>query len=308
MSRPSLGALLLLAAVASAPLRAAEGTPVAVTLDPPALTVGDPVEATLEVVVAGDGSEVRFPDWSRGWGEAEVLDASEVERTVIGDGVRLRQRLRLTAFKPGEIALPPIALRIGAEGGSATTPEGLKLEVRSVLPPDDAEAAPLPPEPPRRYPVPPAALWSIASLIAAIAAALWLARRRSRAGAPALAAAPLDELLAALAALPVEAPEPGHARLSAILRRYLGRALDFHAVESSTREVERALAARHLDPALIQRTARLLRESDLVKFGRRPATMQELSVRAADARSIGEAVESHLRPAPADGTGAEAAA
>lgn len=308
MTRSPTRACLLLAALATSPLLAAEETPVTVSLDPPALTVGDPVEATLEVVVAGEGSAVRFPDWSRGWGEAEVLDAGDIERTVVGAGVRLRQRLRLTAFKPGRIALPPVAVKIGPGGESATTPEGLELEVRSVLPPDEAEAEPLPPEPPRRYPAPEAALWTIAAMVAAIAAALWFARRRARATAPQPAAAPLEELLAALATLPSEAPEPGHGHLSAILRRYLGRALDFHAVESSTREVERALAARHLDPTLIHRAARLLRESDLVKFGRRPATAEQLTARISDAREIGQAVEHHLRPEPADAVATEAAA
>lgn len=308
MTRSPIRAWLLFAALATSPLLGAEEAPVSVTLDPPTLTVGDPVEATLEVVVAGDGSEVRFPDWSKGWGEAEVLDAGEVERTVVGDGVRLRQRLRLTAFEPGKIALPPVAVRIGSGGETATTPAGLELEVRSVLPPDEAEAEPLPPEPPRRYPAPEAALWTIGALVAAIAAAAWLARRRARATAPQPEAAPLEELFAALARLPAEAPEPAHGHLSAVLRRYLGRALDFHAVESSTREVERALAARHLDPSLIHRTARLLRESDLVKFGRRPASAQQLTARISEAREIGEAVESHLRPAPAEAVGSEAAA
>lgn len=308
MTRPPIRAWLLVAALGTSPLLAGEEAPVSVTLDPPALTVGDPVEATLEVVVAGDGSEVRFPDWSKGWGEAEVLDASEVERTVVGDGVRLRQRLRLTAFEPGKIALPPVAVRIGSGGETATTPAGLELEVRSVLPPDEGEVAPLPPEPPRRYPAPEAALWTIGALVAAIAAALWLARRRARATAPRPEAAPLEELLAALASLPAEAPEPGLGHLSAVLRRYLGRTLDFHAVESSTREVERALAARHLDPSLIHRTARLLRGSDLVKFGRRPASAEQLTARISEAREIGEAVESHLRPAPAEAVGSEAAA
>lgn len=308
MTKSPIRAWLLFAALATSPLLGAEEAPVSVTLDPPALTVGDPVEATLEVVVAGDGSEVRFPDWSKGWGEAEVLDAGEVERTVVGDGVRLRQRLRLTAFEPGKIALPPVAVRIGSGGETATTPAALELEVRSVLPPDEAEAQPLPPEPPRRYPAPEAALWTIGALVAAIAAALWLARRRARATAPQPEAAPLEELLASLARLPAEAPEAGHGHLSAVLRRYLGRALDFHAVESSTREVERALAARHLDPSLIHRTARLLRESDLVKFGRRPASAEQLTARISEAREIGEAVENHLRPAPAEAVGSEAAA
>lgn len=286
-----------------------EGPQVDVALDPPVLTVGDPVEATLEIVVAGDGSDVLFPDWSKGWGDAEVLDAGEVERTPIGEGARLRQRLRLTAFKPGKVALPPVAIRLDRDGSSrVSTPAGLELEVRSVLPEDEAEVAPMPPEPPRPLALPTAAYWTMGALVAAIVAAALVARRRARGAKPVRALSPFEELVGALGALGDAAPEPGYERLSNALRRYLGRALDFPAVESSTREIERALAARRLDPALVQRAARLLRESDLVKFGRRAAARELLAQRAADARGIGEAVELHLRPAVTTEQGGEAAA
>lgn len=308
MRRSALASALLLLVRFAAPAEGAEAPAVSVTLEPPAITVGDPVEATLELVVDGDGSDVRFPDWSKGWGAAEVLEAGAPESTPVGGGARVRQRLRLTAFQPGEIELPAVTVRLGEDEATAATPQDLKLEVRSVLPPDDAEAAPLPAEPPRRYPLPAAAIWTIAALAAAIAAALWLARRRAKSGTPTAAAPPLPELLAALAALREASPEPGHARLSAALRHYLGRALEFPAVESSTREVERALTARHLEPSLVHRTARLLRDSDLVKFGRRPATAEQLADRVVEARDLGEAVERHLHPEPEQAEAKEAAA
>jgi hypothetical protein len=122
--------------------------------------------------------------------------------------------------------------------------------------------------------------------------------RAARAEAPALP--PLPELAAALAALAGEAPAPGHARLSAALRRYLGRALDFHAVESTTREIERQLAARRLDAALVARSARLLRDADQVKFARRDATSGELERRRQEALELAGAVEDHLHPPAAE--------
>ncbi len=119
-----------------------------------------------------------------------------------------------------------------------------------MLPGEAAQATPMPPEPPRPLPRPSAALWTIGALALAIAAAAWFARRAgagvaASSSTPALA--PFPELEAALSALAGEAPAPGHARLSAALRRYLGRALGFPAVESTTREIERQLAARRLD-------------------------------------------------------------
>lgn len=293
-------AVLALAAILLAPAAASPATApdaVAVTLDPPALTVGDPVAATLELVVEGDGADALFPDWAKGWGEAEVLEAGPVERTRVGDGTRLRQRLRITAFRPGAIALPPVEVRRGPSGPAlATTPATLALEVRSVLPAEEPEVAPLPPEPPRPLDLPVAVFWAIGGMFAAIFAAALLARRRRLADAASPAAPPHAELLAALDALAGAEPEAGHRALSHALRRYLGRALAFPALESTTREIERALAGRHLDAALVRRAARLLREGDLVKFGRRSASGADLEAGVAEARALGEAVEAHLRP------------
>lgn len=299
MSRAGRAALALAALLLAPPGAAPAQAPaaVAVTLDPPALTVGDPVAATLELVVEGDGADALFPDWTNGWGEAEVLEAGPVERTPVGGGTRLRQRIRITAFRPGEIALPPVEVLRGASGPAiAATPATLALEVRSVLPADESEIAPLPPEPPRPLDLPRAVFWAIGGMLAAILAAALLARRRRLADAAAPAVPPHAELLAALDALAGAEPEAGHRALSHALRRYLGRALAFPALESTTREIERALASRHLEAALVRRAGRLLREGDLVKFGRRPASGADLEAGVAEARAVGEAVEAHLRP------------
>ena len=296
--RRPLAALLF----AGATLAPAARAGVEVRLDPPAITVGDPSIATLAVELP-NGAPPAFPDWSRGWGDALVLEAGAVEATPAGGRTRYQQRLKLTAFRTGRIELPPVALRADGAGDALTTPPTLALEVRSVLPAEAAEATPMPPEPPRPLPRPVAALWTIGALAAAVAAAAWLARRAgAAAGAAAVAPAlpPFPELEAALAALGGEAPAPGHARLSAALRRYLGRALGFPAVESTTREIERQLAARRLDANLVARSARLLREADQVKFARREANAEELTRRRAEALALAGAVESHLHPPAAE--------
>lgn len=273
---------------------------VEVALEPPAITVGDPATATLSVEVPA-GASATFPDWTRGWGDAQVLEAGPVESTPAGGRTRYQQRLKLTAFHTGKIELPPVAVRIANDREELTA--AAALEVRSVLPADPAQATPMPPEPPRPLPRPVAAFWTIGALALAIAGAVWLARRAGAAAAGAAAAPalpPLPELEAALAALAGAAPAPGHARLSAALRRYLGRALGFPAVESTTREIERQLAARRLEASLVARSARLLRDADQVKFARREATAEELERRRVEALALAGAVETHLRPPAAE--------
>lgn len=300
MSRPRRPLAVFL--LAGAALTTGARAEVEVTLDPPAITVGDPATATLAVDLPGNAT-LTFPDWSRGWGDARVLEAGPVEATPAGGRTRYRQRITLTAFRIGKIELPPVAIRTEGGAGELTTPKALALEVRSVLPADAAQSTPMPPEPPRPLPRPRAALWTIGALALAIAAAAFAARRaglvRAAAGeAPALP--PLPELEAALAALAGVAPASGHARLSTALRRYFGRALGFHAVESTTREIERQLAARHLEATLVARSARLLRDADQVKFARRDATSDELERRRTEALALAGAVETHLRPPAAE--------
>lgn len=301
MSRGPAFAALVLTVLATAGPAGAQPR-VEATIDPPAITVGDPATVTVAVTVDAGAPEPRFPDWSQGWGEAQVLDSSAVESQPVGAGTRYLQRIQLTAFRTGQIDLPPQPIRLGSAGDPvASTPGDLRIEVRSVLPPEAEAATPLPPEPPQPLPRPAAALWTIAAFALAITAAAWALRRASRAAVAGAAARPdlppLPELEAALAALAGAAPAPGHARLSTALRRYLGRALGFHAVESTTREVERQLAARRLDAALAARAVRLLREADQVKFARRAASADDLERRRDEALTVASGVEAHLHPA-----------
>lgn len=292
---------------------AAPATPprIAVELEPATLAVGDPVAATLSLTLpAADAARVAtFPDWSKGWGEAEVLHAGPVERTTAADGAHFVQRLRLTAWKAGQTALPPVDVHLSGEPAlRATTPPDLVLEVRSVIPPDDKELTPAPPAPPRSLAVPRSFWWTLATAGALAAFAAVLAWKR-RPGVDPLAApelSPLAELERALSLLAAESPAGAFAHLSQALRRYFGRRLGFRALESTTTEVQRRLGALHLDTALVQRAVRLLRLSDQIKFARRPAESAEAAARIAEARELAGAVEAHLAPAEAAAAAAAA--
>lgn len=288
------------ASAAAPPSRPGE-LPIEVALEPPTIAVGDPVTVRLALVLSSSeaGREATFPDWSKGWGEAEVLQASPVEREPTADGERLVQTLRLTAWKAGKTELPPVAARIsGLPELRATTPPDLALDVRSVIAPDDRELAPAPPAPPRPLAVPWSFWWAAVIGLALAATAAVLAHRLRPAVDPLAAPelSPLAELERALGLLAGEPPAGAFAHLSQALRRYFGRRLAIRALESTTTELQRRLAGLRLDPALVQRSVRLLRLSDQVKFAGRAAESSEALSRIAETREIAAAIELHLAP------------
>ena len=164
---------------------------------------------------------------------------------------------------------------------------------------DDKELEPAPPSPPRALAVPLSFWWTVAvgRALAAVAAVLaWSAV----AGVDPLAApelSPLAELERALGLLAAEAPAGAFAHLSQALRRYLGRRLGFHALESTTTEIQRRLAALRLDTALVQRAvaaaARLRPDQVRAPSGGRAPRPRRASPRRARWPA---AVESHLAP------------
>ncbi|HEX9669528.1 MAG TPA: hypothetical protein VGC93_08600 [Thermoanaerobaculia bacterium] len=270
-----------------------------VRLFPETITVGDRVTAELMLVGAeGLVGSPRFPGWGRGWGTAEVLEAGEPER--VGNG--WRQRLVLTGFAPGGLVLPPVEVVVPLAGGTVRvrTPEGVAIEVRSVLPPGNETPEPKPEKPPRGLPIGEAFWWSLAVggllLAGAIALYAW-SRRESEAAEAAPALEPLPELLGELERLATEGSSLRvHTRLSQALRRYLGRAAGFPALERTTTEIHRQLLARRLPAPLVRRAVELLRACDLVKFARHEVGREETEGRVERARGTAEELERELRP------------
>jgi len=297
-----LGSLLLTAAPALA-----QAPPVTVTLTPAGPTVGDHVRAiiTLRARTADLAAEPRFPVWGKSWGEAEVLGKGEPAKVSEQGGIATwEQRVEIAAYKPGAVPLPPVAIALPLKSGTiqATTPAGLALTVRSVLPPGEAkDLQPKPPAPPRSLPFGSRFWWTMAALGAAcLAAAAILWRRRSgKAATAAPALPPLAELMAELERLRAEPSMLAlHTRLSFALRRYLGRRLPFPAVESTTSDVQRQLVSRRMPAPLTRQTVELLRACDLVKFARQEVGETLGRDRAEAARRLARDWEAHFAPPP----------
>jgi hypothetical protein len=147
----------------------------------------------------------------------------------------------------------------------------------------------------------PRAVWIAlaAGLVLAAAAAL-LAFRRKYGAAPLAAPAlpPFAELERALGLLGDRSPAETFRGLSRAFRRYLGRAFDFHALESTTTEVQRRLGERGVARDLVQRSAGTLRLADQVKFAARPAGADEAARKVAEARTLATELEILLAPPP----------
>ena len=130
-----------------------------VEISPPKIRVGDVVEATLTLDVPTEvEGEPLFPNWQRHWGSAEIREIDNVVTSKYGAGSRYVQKLRLTAFRPGVIALPAPTVSLAsasganhaASGSSISASEPPSFEVVSVLPPPgEEELEPKPPEAPR---------------------------------------------------------------------------------------------------------------------------------------------------------------
>jgi hypothetical protein len=277
-------------------------------------TVGDRIEVllTLRAPAAELAGEPRFPAWTDSWGEAEVLEKGPPTRISVAGGIAVyRQRLVVTAWHPGQVPLPPVAVAVPLRAATiqAAGPANLALSLSSVLPPKkegEKDPTPKPAAPPRPLPLGAAFAWTTAALAAACLGAgalLWRRGRErveTRPAVPALA--PLPEFLAEIAGLDGLAGEGSavrvHTRLSLALRHYLARSLLFPAEESTTSEVHRQLLAHQLPSPLVRRIVELLRSSDLVKFARQEVGEERSRERLEAARAIGQDLETYLKPPP----------
>jgi hypothetical protein len=297
--RSGLAALLL--AALAAPAAGAGAPRLAATLEPATVTVGDPITVTATMELPGTGLPVTIELADSPPGDVRALDAPRLVRQPAGAGERLTWTFRIAIFRPGRFEIaPPVAHLSGDPPLEVAADSKLEVEVRSVLAGDD-DGAPAPAVPPRPLPRG-AGPWSTLAALAAavVAAAIALARRpppeAAAAAAPRLP--PFAELERTLADLDPADAVAGHAAVSRALRRYLGRALSFPALESTTAEIARRLRGRGaVDPALAARIRRLLGDCDGVKFARRTTDASELRARRDDALALARELESALAPA-----------
>ena len=99
--------ILLVLVVGATEAWAADGVEVRLRPERNELTVGDPVQLTLEVTHPA-GSQVIIPQLDVTWGNFEVRDQSPASTVANDDGtLTTRQTLDVTLFDVGEFQTPP---------------------------------------------------------------------------------------------------------------------------------------------------------------------------------------------------------
>lgn len=299
--RARFAAISLLAFATTAAVAGDVAPRLSVTLEPATVTVGDPITVTASIELPGRGLPASLEVADSPGGEIERLEEPRLERVPAGEGERLTWTFRAAIFRPGRFELPPPVVRLAGDPPLEIALDSpLRVEVRSVLEGTD-DAAPAPPARPRALPRGAALWWTLAAFAAAlVVAAIVLARRTPPAVGAAVAPAlpPFAELERTLAGLEGSDAVAGHAAVSRALRRYLGRALAFPALESTTAEIARRLGHRGaVDPALARRIRRLLGDCDGVKFALRPTDAPALAARRDEALAIARELELALAPA-----------
>ncbi len=264
---------------------------------PARLTVGDRFDVTL-VVTAPARSLVTGP-LADSMGVFEV--AGEKRKSAQRSGTtETTYRLSVAGFKPGAHRLPTFAFLVLAGARTDTlTSDSATVTIASLLPEKMKDINGL--KPAETFPN--LWLWIIPGIVALLAALVVLGRRlyRRLRRIRDLAQAPLppwEEALAALDALPWrEWLEAGQVRryyyaLSEVLKRYIERRFEFHAVEQTTTEMLASMRA-HKTP-MRDDIGRFFTRSDLVKYAKRVPPDDE-------ARSaIGQVREFVMKTRPAE--------
>ncbi len=280
---------LLVAAGGSKSATAAAAGSAVLRVSPSAATVGDRLDAVLEVTLP-QGYTAERPDVGLELGPFTVFEPSWEGPVAAGGQVRFTLRARLAAFETGTLEVPSVEVRVqGAGAASVLKSDPVQVEVRSVLPGKDAAGAAKQElsdlKPPATIPPDYRPLWVALGILGALAAAAFaawwihrrLASRLAAVGAPedpfrrlpphVWAYAELKRLLDRRLSDDGEI-ELFFAELSRILKLYLGGRYRVPLMESTTAEVPGLLAEAGA-PQEAARSARgLLERCDGVKFAR----------------------------------------
>lgn len=298
-----LGAAL--AAPVAAPLGAQEPFPLraGATVTPDTVRVGDPFVVRVRIQ-APAGARIEFPDVPDSSGTVQALDPVRIDSLSLAAGIEQTAIYRVAAWDVNEqpIVLGDVVVQSGAAERKVPLRD-LAVFVRSVLPADSAKRVPKPPRAIFEFEQ---SLWWLWALLAAAALLVgllvwWWMRRRRR---PA-AVTPIDAFAHAEREFDrieklglVEAGERGRfvALMVEVLRDYL--AIRHPAASLSLTSTE-LLAALRGERALPQeRLRRVLEESDLVKFARRPLSAERARELGREARTVVRHDHAVSQPAP----------
>ena len=288
----------LLAAPAVARAQARIDVKAGAVVGPDTVRIGDPFYVRLRVQ-APPGARIEFPTGPDTAGTVQALDP--VRLTSGGDSATTTDQTatyRVAAWDVGSqpIALGEVVVRLGGDERRVTV-QPLRVFVRTVLPADSALRVPKPARPPFPYARP---IWwpwlLLGAAIVLLLVAWWWWRRRSRRP---VVVVPVDPYARAKQELDriealrlLDAGERGRyvALVVEVVREYLAARYAATSLAMTSSELQRAVRDERFVPR--DRLARLLDEADLVKFARRPLSVERARELGREARAVIE--DEHL--------------
>ena len=266
-----------IATPAATALPTAENVTVQLLAPTAALTVGDPIELTLQVTHPA-GTQVILPRLPQSWGDLEVQEQRPAQTTANSDGTLTTvQTFVVAGFAPGDFQTPPLAVTMSDGSGalSQALAAPIALTIGSVLAADDSELRDIKPQAELAIPTPvpygPMATAAAVLVAAALAFLLW--RRLSK-------RQPVDnrtvdqvayDELARIGRLNLPAAarcDEHYALVADCLRTYLERQFAIPARDRTTLEITTALRTGSLSVLNAQTLVGLLADCDLVKFAK----------------------------------------
>jgi hypothetical protein len=278
----------------------------AVGVDPDTVRVGDPFVVRIGIR-APQGATIQFPPPPDSTQTVQGLDPVRVETRPDSGGLVEWGYYRVAAWDVGDQPISLGDVVVTFEGRSRRVSlAGHKVFVASVLPADSALRVPKAARPLYEFSAPLWWLWLALAVLALLLLLLWWWWRRHRRRAPAAPVDPFayaEQEFARIEALRlVEAGERGRyvALMIDVVRDYL--ALRYAAARLSHTSTELLTALRTERAVPHERLARVLSETDLIKFARRPVTADRARELGREARAIVAQEHASAAPAPARAT------
>jgi hypothetical protein len=268
-----------------------------VTVAPDTVRVGDPFVVTVRVR-APLGASIEFPQAPDSGGAVEPLDPVQITSNADSVAIDQTATYRLAAWRVGRFAVTFDDVVVRQDIGSRRVEiSNVAITVASVLPDDGSAIEPKPPRAVFTFGLP----WWVYALAGLVAMAIlallwWLWRRRRRKPpsreAPFAAAEREFDRVEALGLLAAGERARYVALMTEVLRDYLASVVPEASVSQTTNELGGAM--RRAGIGIYARTSALLSEVDLVKFARRPLTVDRGAALGKEARAIAAAVHQAL--------------
>ncbi len=300
-----LAALLL----GAAPVGAAEEVQATLTAGQSEVTVGDPVELTLEVTHPA-GYQVIIPKLGQSWGNFEVRSQPQAEIVTDDDGrATTRITISVTLFEPGSFETPALPLTVTSGGGEVIEEvvPPISLTVISVLSEGDTTLKDIRPQVGMQ--IPPLWPWLLGAagvMLPVSAGGVWLfiqwrgKRVLTDNRLPHQVA--LDELnrIAGLR-LPEKGQYKSHYTLvTDCLRTYIESRFQVHALDRTTLELKVSLSGSSMSKEQQHKFTDLFMDSDLVKFAKLTPEFEHANQLTQQAQMLVEMTKPALRETAPD--------